>query len=65
MTRLPAPAPHYTDAQYNNMYKCTVKGKTNKHAVMLKPAPPTQDCEGNPDLCTPGPKQPMYMWQAE
>lgn len=47
------------------MYKCKVTGKTNKHAVLTKPVVPTADCENKPDQCTPGPKQPMYMWQKE
>ncbi len=47
------------------MYKCKITGKTNKFSFIPEPVPPVQDCPGNPDNCTPGPKQPMYMFQKE
>ncbi|BEI86858.1 hypothetical protein CcaverHIS002_0702040 [Cutaneotrichosporon cavernicola] len=55
----------YGSEIYNTMYKCKVTGKTSKFSFIPNPAPPEQDCAGNPDNCTPGPKQPMYMFQKD
>ncbi|CAK9782491.1 hypothetical protein CC85DRAFT_209427 [Cutaneotrichosporon oleaginosum] len=55
----------YGNEIYNNMYKCKITGKTNKFAMLPQPVPPEQDCAGAPEKCTPGAKQPMYMFQKD
>lgn len=48
---------------YNNLYRCTVTGKTDSTKKVQRGAIPV-DCTGNPNACVKGPKTPMYLYQA-